>query len=239
MYVYERRWGSSAGHAGNNGRGKEKETGHRRLWRANLRCLFPFLRRTRASPRPCRPPFPAAGTRPPPVAADRSASPAGEVGGPSGRRSSGAAGFRCGRCRVGRPCCGEEPRRLHLQFEAPRLVPQAARCPFQRRLHALHFGGVEDLILGTVRRRHEDGRVELDLGLVAARLHHPADAVGAVQGARAADEGRLRRRTPVRLAVYLESASPCSPSPDRSSSLAKREDWQANLQARRHLLFRQ
>jgi hypothetical protein len=84
---------------------------------------------------------------------------------------------------------GEEPRRLHLQLEPPRLFPFAARRPLQRRLDALHFGEVEDLVLRAVGRRHEDGGVELHLGLVGAHLHDAADAIGLVHGVRAADAG--------------------------------------------------
>jgi hypothetical protein len=84
---------------------------------------------------------------------------------------------------------GQEPRRLHLQLEAPRLFPLAARRPLQRRLHALQFGEVEKLVFGAVRRRHEDGGVELHLGQVVAHLDGAADAIGLVNGVRAADQG--------------------------------------------------
>src|SRR6266545_4908828 len=83
---------------------------------------------------------------------------------------------------------GEKTRSRRLQFKSPRLVPFTSRRAIKGRINALELPQMENLILGTIRRLHEDGRIKLDLRLLAANLLDVANAVGFVEVVRAANE---------------------------------------------------
>src|SRR6267142_4984699 len=83
---------------------------------------------------------------------------------------------------------GEKARRRHLQLKPPRLVPFTLCRTIKRRINALKLLQMENLILGAIRRLHEDRRIKLNLRLLAANLLDVADTVGLVEIVRAANE---------------------------------------------------
>ena len=76
----------------------------------------------------------------------------------------------------------------HLQLEAPGIIPLAARCTLKRRVDTLKLGKKENLVFGTIRRLHEDRRVEFDLGMLATNFLNMANTVMLVEFIRAANK---------------------------------------------------
>src|SRR6266404_5103718 len=69
-----------------------------------------------------------------------------------------------------------------LQLETPGVIPLTSSRALKRRIDTLKLGKEENLVLGTIRRLHEDGRIELNLGVLTSDLLNVADTVGFVEG---------------------------------------------------------